>query len=53
MFKPPVPAEVPFALDATKVMEMLGDYVKSGGTKPAPKREEVLERAGVRFGKPA
>ena len=51
MFKAPLPAEVPYALNAPLVMEMLNDYVKSGGTKPAPTRDQVLERAGVRFGK--
>jgi len=50
MFKTPMPADVPFALNATLVMEMLQDYVKSGGTKPAPTRDELLQRAGVRFG---
>jgi len=53
MFKPPLPTDVSYAIDAPVVMEMLKDYVTSGGTKPAPKREEVLQRAGVRFGKPS
>jgi hypothetical protein len=48
MFKPPLPADVNYALDAKIVMEMLKDYVSSEGTKPAPKRDELLERASLR-----
>jgi hypothetical protein len=52
-FKPPMPESVPYALDADVVMAMLKDYVSSGGSKPAPTKEELLQKAAVRYGKTA
>ena len=47
MFKAPLPIEVPFALSAPRVMDLLKDYVVSEGAKPAPSKEELFRRAAV------
>ena len=48
MFKSPLPEEVPVAIDAKTVLEMLKAYVATGDKRAAPSPKEIQERAAVR-----
>jgi len=50
MYREPLPPGVEFALRAQTVLDALKPYVQSGGSAPAPKREEVIAKALVRVG---
>jgi hypothetical protein len=50
MYREPLPQGVEFALRAQTVLEALKPFVESGGKEPAPKREEVIEKALVKVG---
>lgn len=47
MYKAPLPEEIVWAFDAMMITHQLEDFVRSGGRKPAPGRDEILGRAYV------
>ncbi len=48
MYREPLPQGVAFAMRAQTVLDALKPFVESGGSAPAPKREELIEKAVVK-----
>ncbi len=48
MYRDPLPPEVKFAMRAQTVLDTLKPYVESSGKEPAPKREEIINKALVK-----